>query len=152
MTNAPLMTSWERWDISHFIHRFYRQIYKSFTQSQVTRFCCMLQVLIDLSNTAQLDNMPRWLPLKEQCEGEHHRRSHSGQGRQHSAKVASGHSSKTSGHSSQDSPKSSVIKSRSHGIFPDPAKGKFCSVFNYNAGFPLFPGCHFAFLFILNAV
>ncbi|XP_053097735.1 protein piccolo isoform X4 [Pangasianodon hypophthalmus] len=80
------------------------------------------EVLIDLSNTAQLDNVPRWLPLKEQCEGEHHRRSHSGQGRQHSTKVASGHSPKTSGHSSQDSPKSSVIKSRSHGIFPDPAK------------------------------
>uniref|UniRef100_A0A8C1EK89 Protein piccolo n=1 Tax=Cyprinus carpio carpio TaxID=630221 RepID=A0A8C1EK89_CYPCA len=58
------------------------------------------EVLIDLSNTAQLDNVPRWLPLKEQSEGEHHRRSHSG----------------------QDSPKSSVIKSRSHGIFPDPAK------------------------------
>ncbi|GAA6102146.1 protein piccolo isoform X9, partial [Tachysurus ichikawai] len=80
------------------------------------------EVLIDLSNTAQLDNVPRWLPLKEQCEGEHHRRSHSGQGRQHSSKTASGHSPKTSGHSSQDSPKSSVIKSRSHGIFPDPAK------------------------------
>ncbi|XP_053365059.1 protein piccolo [Clarias gariepinus] len=78
------------------------------------------EVLIDLSNTAQLDNMPRWLPLKEQCEGEHHRRSHSGQGR--SPKVSSGHSPKTSGHSNQDSPKSSVIKSRSHGIFPDPAK------------------------------
>uniref|UniRef100_A0A672JR55 Protein piccolo n=1 Tax=Sinocyclocheilus grahami TaxID=75366 RepID=A0A672JR55_SINGR len=57
------------------------------------------EVLIDLSNTAQLDNVPRWLPLKEQSEGEHHRRSHS-----------------------EDSPKSSVIKSRSHGIFPDPAK------------------------------
>ncbi|XP_062850786.1 protein piccolo isoform X1 [Trichomycterus rosablanca] len=76
------------------------------------------EVLIDLSNTAQLDNIPRWLPLKEQCEGEHHRR----QGRQHSNKASSGHSPKTSGHSSQDSPKSSVIKSRSHGIFPDPAK------------------------------
>uniref|UniRef100_A0A3B4YRM6 Protein piccolo n=1 Tax=Seriola lalandi dorsalis TaxID=1841481 RepID=A0A3B4YRM6_SERLL len=59
------------------------------------------EVLIDLSNTAQLDNVPRWLPLKEQSEGEHHRRSHSGQGR-HS-------SSKPSSH-------------RSHGIFPDPAK------------------------------
>uniref|UniRef100_A0AAY4E8S0 Protein piccolo n=1 Tax=Denticeps clupeoides TaxID=299321 RepID=A0AAY4E8S0_9TELE len=62
------------------------------------------EVLIDLSNTAQLDNVPRWLPLREQSEGEHHRRSHSGQSRHH------------------DSPKSSVIKSRSHGIFPDPAK------------------------------
>ncbi|XP_072529144.1 protein piccolo isoform X3 [Salminus brasiliensis] len=80
------------------------------------------EVLIDLSNTAQLDNMPRWLPLKEQSEGEHHRRSHSGQGRQHSPKPPAGHSPKTSGHGSQDSPKSSVIKSRSHGIFPDPAK------------------------------
>ncbi|XP_016430139.1 protein piccolo isoform X3 [Sinocyclocheilus rhinocerous] len=84
------------------------------------------EVLIDLSNTAQLDNVPRWLPLKEQSEGEHHRRSHSGQGRQHSPKPPVGHggqhSPKTSGHSKEDSPKSSVIKSRSHGIFPDPAK------------------------------
>ncbi|XP_042577802.1 protein piccolo-like isoform X9 [Cyprinus carpio] len=84
------------------------------------------EVLIDLSNTAQLDNVPRWLPLKEQSEGEHHRRSHSGQGRQHSPKPHGGHGSqhspKTSGHSKEDSPKSSVIKSRSHGIFPDPAK------------------------------
>ncbi|XP_059366937.1 protein piccolo-like isoform X3 [Carassius carassius] len=84
------------------------------------------EVLIDLSNTAQLDNVPRWLPLKEQSEGEHHRRSHSGQGRQHSPKPPGGHGSqhspKTSSHSKEDSPKSSVIKSRSHGIFPDPAK------------------------------
>ncbi|XP_050963148.1 protein piccolo isoform X1 [Labeo rohita] len=84
------------------------------------------EVLIDLSNTAQLDNVPRWLPLKEQSEGEHHRRSHSGQGRQHSPKPPGGHGSqhspKTTGHSKDDSPKSSVIKSRSHGIFPDPAK------------------------------
>ncbi|TRY94376.1 hypothetical protein DNTS_018400, partial [Danionella cerebrum] len=84
------------------------------------------EVLIDLSNTAQLDNLPRWLPLKEQSEGDHHRRSHSGQGRQHSPKPPGGHGSqhspKTSGHSNEDSPKSSVIKSRSHGIFPDPAK------------------------------
>ncbi|XP_070709916.1 protein piccolo [Pempheris klunzingeri] len=84
------------------------------------------EVLIDLSNTAQLDNIPRWLPLKEQSEGDHHRRSHSGQGR-HSSKPSSQHSSpKTTGssHDNQDSPKSSVIKSRSHGIFPDPAKGQ----------------------------
>ncbi|XP_066523229.1 protein piccolo [Hoplias malabaricus] len=85
--------------------------------------CCsndfLGEVLIDLSNTTQLDNVPRWLPLKEQSEGEHHRRSHS---RQHSPKPPAGHSPKTSGHGSQDSPKSSVIKSRSHGIFPDPAK------------------------------
>ncbi|XP_051547659.1 protein piccolo [Myxocyprinus asiaticus] len=84
------------------------------------------EVLIDLSITAQLDNVPRWLPLKEQSEGEHHRRSHSGQGRQHSPKPPGGHGSqhspKTSSHSKEDSPKSSVIKSRSHGIFPDPAK------------------------------
>ncbi|XP_076861218.1 protein piccolo isoform X3 [Brachyhypopomus gauderio] len=80
------------------------------------------EVLIDLSNTAQLDNMPRWLQLKEQSEGEHHRRSHSAQGRQHTAKPPAGHAAKTSGHGGQDSPKSSVIKSRSHGIFPDPAK------------------------------
>ncbi|KAF7670035.1 hypothetical protein LDENG_00074170 [Lucifuga dentata] len=82
------------------------------------------EVLIDLSSSTQLDNVPRWLPLKEQSEGDHHRRSHSGQGRQHSSKTSSQHSSpKTgSGHDNQDSPKSSVIKSRSHGLFPDPAK------------------------------
>ncbi|XP_051976578.1 protein piccolo-like [Xyrauchen texanus] len=84
------------------------------------------EVLIDLSNTAQLDNVPHWLPLKEQSEGDHHRRSHSGQGRQHSPKPPGGHGSqhspKTSSHSKEESPKSSVIKSRSHGIFPDPAK------------------------------
>lgn len=88
-------------------------------------------MLIDLSNTTQLDNVPRWLPLKEQSEGEHHRRSHSGQGRQHSPKPPGGHGSqhspKTSSHGKEDSPKSSVIKSRSHGIFPDPAKGRTAS-------------------------
>ncbi|XP_037551623.1 protein piccolo isoform X4 [Nematolebias whitei] len=85
------------------------------------------EVLIDLSNTSQLDNVPRWLPLKEQSEGDHHRRSHSGQGRHGSSKPSSQHSSpKTAAaaHDVQDSPKSSVIKSRSHGIFPDPAKGQ----------------------------
>ncbi|XP_068611334.1 protein piccolo [Brachionichthys hirsutus] len=85
------------------------------------------EVLIDLSNTAQLDNIPQWLPLKEQCEGDHHRRCHSGQGRHGSSKPSSQHSSpKTTGssHDNQHSPKSSVIKSRSHGIFPDPAKGQ----------------------------
>ncbi|XP_017158210.1 protein piccolo isoform X6 [Poecilia reticulata] len=85
------------------------------------------EVLIDLSNTAQLDNIPRWLPLKEQSEGDPHRRSHSGQGRHGSSKPSSQHSSpKVSGptHESQDSPKSSVTKSRSHGIFPDPAKAR----------------------------
>ncbi|MEQ2275094.1 hypothetical protein XENORESO_020513, partial [Xenotaenia resolanae] len=85
------------------------------------------EVLIDLSNTAQLDNIPRWLPLKEQSEGDHHRRSHSGQGRHTSSKPSSQHSSPkvtASAHDSQDSPKSSVTKSRSHGIFPDPAKAR----------------------------
>uniref|UniRef100_A0A3B4CVH6 Uncharacterized protein n=1 Tax=Pygocentrus nattereri TaxID=42514 RepID=A0A3B4CVH6_PYGNA len=62
------------------------------------------EVLIDLSNTAQLDNMPRWHPLKEQSESIHHSRGHPPQG------------------GSEQSPKTSVIKSRSHGIFPDPAK------------------------------
>ncbi|XP_010773084.1 protein piccolo-like [Notothenia coriiceps] len=83
------------------------------------------EVLIDLSNTVQLDNVPQWHPLKEQSEGDHHRRSHSGQSRHSSSKSSSQHSSpKTtvSEHDNQDSPKSSVIKSRSHGIFPDPAK------------------------------
>ncbi|KAL0963012.1 hypothetical protein UPYG_G00348370 [Umbra pygmaea] len=78
------------------------------------------EVLIDLSNTGNMDNVPRWLTLKEQSEGEHHRRSHSGQGRQHSPKQHA--SSKSPAHGNQESPKSSVIKSRSHGIFPDPAK------------------------------
>ncbi|KAM4523026.1 protein piccolo isoform 2-T2 [Fundulus diaphanus] len=85
------------------------------------------EVLIDLSNTAQLDNIPRWLPLKEQSEGDHHRRSHSGQGRHSSSKPSSQHSSPkitASAHDIQDSPKSSVTKSRSHGIFPDPAKAR----------------------------
>ncbi|KAJ8269008.1 hypothetical protein COCON_G00116150 [Conger conger] len=59
------------------------------------------EVLIDLSNTIQLDNVPRWFPLKEQSESQE--RSHSSQG-------------------SQQSPKPSVIKSRSHGVFPDPSK------------------------------
>ncbi|XP_071188316.1 protein piccolo isoform X6 [Salvelinus alpinus] len=103
------------------------------------------EVLMDLSNTANMDNVPRWLPLKEQSEGEHHRRSLSAQGRQHSPKPPSQHASpktpahgnqdspkppsqhaspKTPAHGNQDSPKSSVIKSRSHGIFPDPAKAQ----------------------------
>uniref|UniRef100_A0A674C2K8 Piccolo presynaptic cytomatrix protein b n=1 Tax=Salmo trutta TaxID=8032 RepID=A0A674C2K8_SALTR len=59
------------------------------------------EVLIDLSNTSQLDNTPRWLPLKEQSESIEHSRTH---------------------HICHESPKNSVIKSRSHGIFPDPAK------------------------------
>ncbi|XP_075713477.1 protein piccolo isoform X2 [Rhinoderma darwinii] len=61
------------------------------------------EVLIDLSNTSYLDNMPRWYQLKEQSESIDHAKSHSS-------------------HSSQQVPKPSVIKSRSHGIFPDPSK------------------------------
>uniref|UniRef100_A0A452QZM9 Protein piccolo n=1 Tax=Ursus americanus TaxID=9643 RepID=A0A452QZM9_URSAM len=61
------------------------------------------EVLIDLSSTSHLDNTPRWYSLKEQTESIDHGKSHSSQ-------------------SSQQSPKPSVIKSRSHGIFPDPSK------------------------------
>ncbi|XP_077120776.1 protein piccolo isoform X2 [Ranitomeya variabilis] len=61
------------------------------------------EVLIDLSNASYLDNMPRWYPLKEQSESIDHAKSHPS-------------------HSSQQVPKPSVIKSRSHGIFPDPSK------------------------------
>ncbi|KAF1485677.1 Protein piccolo, partial [Pygoscelis antarcticus] len=61
------------------------------------------EVLIELSSVSQLDNTPRWYLLKEQSENIDHGKSHSGQ-------------------SSQQSPKPSVIKSRSHGIFPDPSK------------------------------
>uniref|UniRef100_A0A673GY27 Piccolo presynaptic cytomatrix protein b n=1 Tax=Sinocyclocheilus rhinocerous TaxID=307959 RepID=A0A673GY27_9TELE len=66
------------------------------------------EVLIDLSNTAQLDNTPRWHPLKEQSESIHHGRTHPPKGPGQPG--------------NQQSPKTSVIKSRSHGIFPDPAK------------------------------
>lgn len=104
-------------------------------------------MLIDLSNTAQLDNTPRWLPLKEQSESIEHSRAHhaaqgppgSGSGQAHGA--GRGHSymsvpgmgpghgmghGQASGQEDggHDSPKNSVIKSRSHGIFPDPTKGK----------------------------
>ncbi|XP_059844467.1 protein piccolo [Hypanus sabinus] len=61
------------------------------------------EVLIDLSNASHFDNTLRWYPLKEQTESIDQVRPHSGQ-------------------SSQQQPKSSVIKSRSHGIFPDPSK------------------------------
>uniref|UniRef100_UPI00398EDB62 protein piccolo n=1 Tax=Pristiophorus japonicus TaxID=55135 RepID=UPI00398EDB62 len=61
------------------------------------------EVLIDLSNTSHFDNTLRWYPLKEQTESIDHARPHSGQ-------------------SNQQLPKPSVIKSRSHGIFPDPSK------------------------------
>ncbi|KAM9753928.1 uncharacterized protein pclob isoform 7-T7 [Menidia menidia] len=101
------------------------------------------EVLIDLSNTAQLDNTPRWLPLKEQSESIEHTRAHhaaqappgsgSGQGYGQGDIQSQGQLSGSSlGHGmgqalgprdgGQDSPKNSVIKSRSHGIFPDPAK------------------------------
>lgn len=101
------------------------------------------QVLIDLSNTSQLDNTPRWLPLKEQSESIEHSRAHHaaqgpsgsgssqghGQGQGHISGSAQGHGmgqglAPGQGDGSHDSPKNSVIKSRSHGIFPDPAKGK----------------------------
>ncbi|XP_055509487.1 protein piccolo isoform X2 [Leucoraja erinacea] len=61
------------------------------------------EVLIDLANAPHFDNTLRWYQLKEQTESIDHVRSHSGQ-------------------ASQQLPKSSVIKSRSHGIFPDPSK------------------------------
>lgn len=95
------------------------------------------EVLIDLSNTAQLDNMPRWLPLREQSESIEHSRTHHGtQGPPGSGAGTGpmgGHMSGMGpggatgqgpgqGDGSHDSPKNSVIKSRSHGIFPDPSK------------------------------
>ncbi|XP_041036526.1 protein piccolo-like [Carcharodon carcharias] len=61
------------------------------------------EVLIDLSNNSHFDNTLKWYSLKDQAENIDHAKSHSGQ-------------------SSQQSPKPSVIKSRSHGIFPDPSK------------------------------
>ncbi|KAM6437844.1 protein piccolo-like [Liasis olivaceus] len=61
------------------------------------------EVLIELSSGSPLDNTPRWYALKEQSESIDHGKSHLGQ-------------------NSQQSPKPSVIKSRSHGIFPDPSK------------------------------
>lgn len=98
----------------------------------------MLQVLIDLSNTAQLDNMPRWHPLKEQSESIHHGKGQlphgGGSGGQGGHGVqggpgGSGGPGGTGGQpSNEQSPKTSVIKSRSHGIFPDPAKGSLHSV------------------------
>lgn len=100
------------------------------------------QVLIDLSNTTQLDNVPRWLPLKEQSESIEHSRAHhaaqgplgpgsgQGHGQGHSYMPGLGPGQgfgpgQAPGQSDggHDSPKNSVIKSRSHGIFPDPAKG-----------------------------
>ncbi|XP_052438007.1 protein piccolo isoform X1 [Carassius gibelio] len=88
------------------------------------------EVLIDLSNTAQLDNTPRWHPLKEQSESIHHGRTHPPQGPGGSGGLGGqggpgepGGSGGQGGQpGNQQSPKTSVIKSRSHGIFPDPAK------------------------------
>lgn len=103
--------------------------------------CESFQVLIDLSNTAQLDNTPRWLPLREQSESIEHSRAHhaaqappgsgtgQGQGQGYLSGSGLGHGmgpgqAPGQGDESHDSPKNSVIKSRSHGIFPDPGKGK----------------------------
>ncbi|XP_041444410.1 protein piccolo isoform X2 [Xenopus laevis] len=61
------------------------------------------EVLIDLSNASNLDNIPRWYFLKEQSETIDHAKPNSGQ-------------------SSHQPPKPAVIKSRSHGIFPDQSK------------------------------
>lgn len=117
------------------------------------------QVLIDLSNTTQLDNTPRWLPLKEQSESIEHSRAHhaaqgppgSGSGQGHGQGHSQGYMSvpgmgtghgiglgQAPGHGDggHDSPKNSVIKSRSHGIFPDPAKGK-----SYTASRTIFVYC-----------
>jgi len=85
-------------------------------------------VLIDLSNTTQLDNTPRWHPLKEQSESIQHGRTHPPQGPGGSGGLGGpGGSGGSGGQGGQpenhQSPKTSVIKSRSHGIFPDPAKG-----------------------------
>lgn len=137
-TDPHPMTSWEKWVIA-----------SVFLQSQLLfpkliLFCLffLLQVLIDLSNTSQLDNTPRWLPLKEQSESIEHSRAHhgiqgppgSGAGQGHSAQghlsgsgLGPGHSmgqGPEQGEGNYDSPINSVIKSRSHGIFPDPSKGK----------------------------
>lgn len=91
-------------------------------------------MLIDLSNTSQLDNTPRWHPLKEQSESIHHGRAPPSQGPGGSG--GPGAQGDPGGHGgpegqggepgNQQSPKTSVIKSRSHSIFPDPAKGGSC--------------------------
>ncbi|CAB1313755.1 unnamed protein product [Coregonus sp. 'balchen'] len=113
------------------------------------------EVLIDLSNTSQLDNTPRWLSLKEQSESIEHSRAHhtaqgpggpgagagpgqgpiagQGPGKDMGPGIGQGQGlmqgqgqGKGQGQMEEchESPKNSVIKSRSHGIFPDPAKGK----------------------------
>ncbi|XP_052388124.1 protein piccolo-like isoform X2 [Carassius gibelio] len=94
------------------------------------------EVLIDLSNTAQLDNTPRWHPLKEQSESIHNGKTHpqqgpdgsggnggqGGSGSQGGPGGPGGSGGQGGQPENQQSPKTSVIKSRSHGIFPDPAK------------------------------
>ncbi|XP_014003980.2 protein piccolo isoform X5 [Salmo salar] len=109
------------------------------------------EVLIDLSNTSQLDNTPRWLPLKEQSESIEHSRAHhtaqgpggpgagagpgqgpiagQGSGKDMGPGLGQGQGQGLMHGQGQgqmeeclESPKNSVIKSRSHGIFPDPAK------------------------------
>lgn len=102
-------------------------------------------MLIDLSNTTQLDNTPRWHPLKEQSESIHHGRTHppqgpggsgglggqGGPGSQGGPGGPGGSGGQGGQPGNQQSPKTSVIKSRSHGIFPDPAKGR-SSILNKN--------------------
>lgn len=120
------------------------------------------QVLIDLSNTAQLDNIPRWLPLKDQSESIEHSRAHhaaqgpsgpgsgQGHGQGHGYMPGLGPvqgfgpgQAPGQGDGTHDSPKNSVIKSRSHGIFPDPTKGtSYIHTFFFHSS-P--ESCHFIF-------
>uniref|UniRef100_I3KCI9 Protein piccolo n=1 Tax=Oreochromis niloticus TaxID=8128 RepID=I3KCI9_ORENI len=67
------------------------------------------EVLIDLSNTSQLDNTPRWLPLKEQSESIEHSRAHHGDGNMQMMPLEKSHSSPGSSKSSSDG------QLRSHG-------------------------------------
>uniref|UniRef100_A0A3Q3BW56 Piccolo presynaptic cytomatrix protein n=1 Tax=Haplochromis burtoni TaxID=8153 RepID=A0A3Q3BW56_HAPBU len=67
------------------------------------------EVLIDLSNTTQLDNTPRWLPLKEQSESIEHSRAHHGDGNMQMMPLEKSHSSPGSSKSSSDG------QLRSHG-------------------------------------
>uniref|UniRef100_A0A3Q0T6R8 Protein piccolo n=1 Tax=Amphilophus citrinellus TaxID=61819 RepID=A0A3Q0T6R8_AMPCI len=67
------------------------------------------EVLIDLSNTSQLDNIPRWLPLKEQSESIEHSRAHHGDGNMQMMPLEKSHSSPGSSKSSSDG------QLRSHG-------------------------------------
>lgn len=99
-------------------------------------------MLIDLSNTTQLDNLPRWHPLKEQSEIIHGRANlpqggggsggQGGPGGPGGPGGLGGPGGTKDQSSSEQSHKTSVIKSRSHGIFPDPAKGSnLVSVWTY---------------------